>query len=225
MKMIKVGLADEHRLFLDGLELILREDEYYNYEIVGRAHSGPDLLEMVSVEPMDVLITDIRLPEKDGLDLLARLKELQEGISILVITMYDNTKYIKKAFQSGSQGYILKRYGKKGLFEAIHEILGGNNHMGEEVSIAPQENPLKKENGIGNGWSREDTFILKHYLTERELEVLSHIALAKNNKEIAKDLYISDQTVSVHRKNIMRKLDVSNTAGLIKIAMDHQLVE
>ncbi len=224
MNKIKVGLADEHNLFLDGMELILQEDIQYDYEIVGRAVSGPDLLEMVSAQPMDLLITDIRLPDKDGLDLLSKLKELQEQIKILVVTMYDNTKYIKKAFKSGAEGYILKRYGQNGLFEAIHEIMGGNNHMGEEVTIAPQENPLEKENGTGNGWDHEDTFILKHYLTKRELEVLSHIALAKNNKEIAKDLYISDQTVSVHRKNIMRKLNVSNTAGLIKIALDHGLV-
>ena len=221
MRTIRVVIADSHKLFAEGIKAILELNDQTSFRVIGRAFSGSGLLEMVTDIQVDLILMDIRLPDRDGLDILPEVKDMVGDARIIMVSMYNSPKFIKSAFQFGADGYILKDCDSDELFEAIGYVLNGDTYMGTGVRIAPPRNRVA--NGEDH-WQLEDTFLLKNYLTRRELEILTQIAQAKNNKEIAQALYISDQTVSVHRKNIMRKLHVSNTAGLIKIALDHGLV-
>lgn len=228
---INIGLADEQEIFTEGLKLLIANnlDPEYSYNVLWEVHNGQDLLSKLEEEPVDLLFLELCLPKKDGLDLIPMIKEIknengsENGIRICVLSQYADSKFVKEAFQNGADGYILKQNSCQEFYQAIPEILSGVPYMGNKVSIGPQ-------NGLSNGspkrqeFQKEDSFLVKHSLTKRESEILAQIALAKNNKDIARDLYISDQTVSVHRKNIMRKLNVSSTAGLIKVAMKHGLV-
>jgi DNA-binding NarL/FixJ family response regulator len=222
MDRIDVVIADENILFVEGLKSLLINELDNDFEIIGQAVSGPALMDLLSENCPDLLIMDVKLPERDGLDIIPSIRNLYPNIRILVVSCYGHSKFVKSAFHGGVDGYILKNNDLSELNRAIRELQDGRTYMGEGVSIAP--NRLNNKKQYNSEWDLEDAFLLKNYLTKRELEILTQIAMAKNNKQIAKELFISDQTVSVHRKNIMRKLNVSNTASLIKIALDHGLV-
>ena len=222
MDRIDVIIADENVLFIEGLKSLLKHECPLDIQILATANSGPQLVTVLEEEKAHLLILDVKLPERDGISLIPSLRNLHPSMRILVITSFGHSKFVKNAFHGGTDGYILKTNTLKELNRALEEIMDGNTYMGAGVNIAP--NRRSQSPSYENDWELEDAFLLKNYLTKRELEILTQIALAKNNKQIAKELYISDQTVSVHRKNIMRKLNVSNTASLIKIALDHGLV-
>ena len=222
---VTIGLADEQRIFTEGLKLLIlsHQNGEVSSEVRWTVDNGDDLLKNLGEEPVDLLFMELCLPKKDGLDLIADIKDRFEDTRLCILSQYHESKFVKEAFKNGADGYLLKQNSCQEIYNAIPEILNGVPFMGDNVSIGPQ-------NGLSNGspkrklFQKEDSFLVKHSLTKRESEILEQIALAKNNKDIAKDLYISDQTVSVHRKNIMRKLNVSSTAGLIKVAMKHGLV-
>ncbi|MEL6925134.1 MAG: response regulator transcription factor [Bacteroidota bacterium] len=220
MQSVKIVIADDHQLFSEGIKNLLRKSEAFDFEIVGEAATGSSLLTLLRrIEP-DVLLLDLNMPEQDGLSVLEAIKGKYKDMRILALTMYDDAKLVKSAFKAGVDGYMLKSSDPYELIDAIAEVLQGKTYIGEGVEL------------IANGYSRgpfsnksfEDKFIKKYNLTKREIEILRLITQALSNKQIAKELFISDQTVSVHRKNIMRKLGVSNTAGLIKLAYDNSLV-
>ena len=219
---IRVFVADENVLFVEGLKHLLNEVPNVDLDVVGSTHDGNEVLDAIKLYKPDLFITEVKLINRDGLDLIPAVRESYPDLHIMVISAFSHSKFVKNAFHGGTDGYVLKSNKKSDLFDGIAEVLAGNTYMGTDVRIAP--NPRAQSPDYQNNWELEDAFLLKNYLTKRELEILTQIALAKNNKQIAKELFISDQTVSVHRKNIMRKLNVSNTASLIKIALDHGLV-
>ena len=222
MDTVKIVIADDHHLFVAGLQTILKGTETFISDVVGIAHDGTALVALLKRTKPDLLILDLNMPERDGLDVLANIRKDYPAMKILALTMYDESKIVKSAFKSGVDGYLLKNVGKEGLERAIAEVLKGNTFLGEGVRLNAILETVPKHTEANMFY--EDRFIKKYNLTKRELEILRLISQALSNKEIAKELYISDQTVSVHRKNIMRKLGVSNTAGLIKIAIDNSLV-
>jgi len=224
MENIKVLIADDHQLFIAGLKAILGDNEEYNCEIVGIAHDGEVVLEMLKEKDPDLLILDLNMPEKDGLDVIEIVRSQNKKIRILALTVYDESKIVKSAFKSGVDGYILKNVGMDELWKAISEVMAGRTFLGKGVQLNTTIEELKRKIEAQSRFPSEDKFIKKYNLTKRELEILKLITHALSNKEIGKVLYISDQTVSVHRKNIMRKLGVSNTAGLIKLAYDNSLI-
>ena len=218
---VSVVIADDHQLFIAGLRTILKDINGYEMELLDIANTGEELIKILKHKEPDLLILDLNMPERDGLDVLGSIRERYEELKILALTMYDESKIVKSAFKSGVDGYVLKSTGKEELLRAIGEVLEGKTYMGKGVSLNSIIEGSRKSD---SDFQFEDRFIKKYNLTKREIEILRLISQAMSNKEIAKELYISDQTVSVHRKNIMRKLGVSNTAGLIKIAYDHSLI-
>ncbi|MEM6318996.1 MAG: response regulator transcription factor [Bacteroidota bacterium] len=215
---IRIIIADDHALFLDGLKRILSETELFNFDIVGTATSGHEVVRMVKLNKPHIVFLDLNMPGKDGVVVLEEIRAWNKEIKVVVVTMYDKGKIVKSAIKAGCKGYILKMYGQQELFAAVESILSGETYIGKGIDFNSQGVSTKEDVRF------DDSFIRKYKLTKRELEILRLISQALSNKQIGKELFISDQTVSVHRKNIMRKLGVSNTAGLIKVAYDNSLI-
>lgn len=200
---------------------MLKRTRKLNLEVAGHAADGKSLMKILPQHLPDILLLDLNLPDEDGLDLIPEIRKRYKDVRIIVLTMYDDPKLVKTARKRGAQGYVLKSCDREELLQALACVSEGECYYAEELASV-------------NGRSRSDVnlqervyvdkFVRKHHLTKRELEILQLIAQALSNKEIAGQLFISDQTVSVHRKNIMRKLGVSNTAGLVKVAYDNSLV-
>jgi DNA-binding NarL/FixJ family response regulator len=220
MDTVRIVIADDHQLFIEGIKIILSRADNFQFEIIGEAHSGKDLLELLKEVQPDLLLLDLNMPEGDGLNMLSIVKKKYKSMQVLALTMYDDVKLVRTAFNEGVDGYILKSTGKLELLEAIDEIIDGGRFFGDGVKI----HVMSEDQRAALPSKFDDKFVKKYNLTKREIEILRLITLALSNKEIAKKLFISDQTVSVHRKNIMRKLQVSNTAALIKMAYDNSLV-
>jgi len=197
---VKVVIAEDHQIFVEGLRTILSSSEERKFEVVAIAGTGKELV-----------------------GLIPKLKNKYPDLRIIALTMFDDPKIVKSAFKSGLDGYLLKGNPIDEIFEAVDEVIEGRTYLGDGVII----NLLPGEEGPK---SKKDTtafvhkFMQKYHLTSREIEVLQLISQALSNKQIAQALFISDQTVSVHRKNIMRKLGVSNTAALLKLAYENDLV-
>ncbi len=222
MRTVKTYIADDHHLFVAGLKTVLKESKDFDFSIIGTAHNGNELMTMLKSGGADLLLLDLNMPEKDGLDVLSTIREQFAGLKIIALTNYDEVKLVKAAFKAGVDGYVLKNVGIPELIHAIDEVLEGRTYVGKGVKL--NKNHFAKQEPTAQQSVFIDKFIKKYNLTKRELEILRLIAQALSNKEIAKELFISDQTVSVHRKNIMRKLGVSNTASLIKISYDNSLI-
>lgn len=227
MHIINTIIADDHQIFVEGLQQLLLRRADYRYRIIGTAFDGREALHQIKHHKAeaDLLILDLNMPGMDGLEVLEALGSEKKHLKILVLTMHDEPRLVREAIKAGADGYMLKREGAEELFQGINEIMSGNRFLGKGLVLHQAE---EKEGSAEKLLSRkhlfEDGYILKYNLTKREMEILRLITKAKSNKEIGKTLFISDQTVSVHRKNIMRKLGVTNTAGLIKVAYENSLI-
>jgi DNA-binding NarL/FixJ family response regulator len=221
MTMYKILIGDENKLFVEGLKCIIREHFTFAHDCL-EGNTGPEVMDQFYRTTPDVVLMNVKLPEVDGISLIKEMKKINESVHIIIISEYDQPKFIKIAFQGGADAYLLKSNSLVDFKNCIESVLNGSTYMGEGVSVGPLHR--KKAAFYENNWSKEDAFIMKNNLTKREVEILGRIADAKNNKEIAEELYISDQTVSVHRKNIMKKLNVSSTASLIRLAQDYGII-
>jgi len=222
---IRFLIADDHQIFIEGVKVVLQKCEGFKCFIAGEANTGNSLLKMANQIEADVLLLDLNLPDMDGLEVLHHLKERGSKKRVIVLSIYDESKIVKAAFKAGADAYVMKGSNVRELYEAIKAVM-------EDKTFISQGLSLTNDTGMNSRFlqqgklsvSFDDRFIKKFGLTKRELEVLKLVGKALTNKEIAKELYISDQTVSVHRKNIMRKLGVSSTAGLIKLAFENNLL-
>ena len=217
MDKYSILIADDHVLYAEALSAILGLNDDPVFEVLGVVHSGNHLLSKMDRYSPDCILLDLNMPDGAGLDVLPVLKKNYPGSRVLVVTMYDDTKFIKEVFKAKGDGYFLKSNPYLELVEAIRLVMDGETYLSNGLKVFPKEITDNGDEAF------DDDFQLIHRLTPRELEILQLISLAKSNKQIADELYISDQTVMVHRKNIMRKLSVTNTAGLIKFALDHDL--
>ncbi len=224
MEVVRTLIADDHPIYRKGLKNILQHFRQPSFKLVGEAANGSEALQLLSGNPVDLLLLDMNMPVMDGLQLLEALAAEPERPRVVVLSMYDSPKLIRSALKHGADAYLLKDRSTNELLEAVRTVFAGETFTGEGVFLH-QRNGRKQTVAKSKGQVVfRDQFLRKHSLTKRELEILHLITQAMNNKEIGKALFISDQTVSVHRKNIMRKLGVSSTAGLIKTAYDNSLV-
>ena len=221
MQLVKTLLADNHRIFLEGLKSVLNKDSDFRHDIVGCTSSGKKLVELWREHQPELLIMDLNLMEKHGLEAIGEIRKMgSKEPFILVFTGYQDMKILREVLDRGANGYLPKYKGAMDLYEAIRTVFAGKIYRSEPV----QSNTGKPLfDAGGRNALLAEVFVKKHRLTKRETQILSLISQAMSNKEIGRKLFISDQTVSVHRKNIMRKLGVRSTAGLIKMAYDHCL--
>lgn len=222
MRCLDVLVADDHPIFVEGLQAILSRPGggKFAYNIRGVARTGLQITDWLRHSNPDLLLLDLNLPETDSLKILPALKKWSTQTRVLVMTMFDDPRVVKAAFKAGVYGYMLKSGSQVELLQAIEQVIEGHTYLGKGVALDNMHNVAENRN---NGLP-DKQFARTYGLTRREIEIMQHIGKALSNKEIADQLFISDQTVSVHRKNIMRKLHVNSTASLIKIAFEHHLV-
>lgn len=224
MQIVKTLIADQHPIFLKGLETVLQQLDNPKIEILASLNDGETAIRFLETHPVDLFIFELNLPGKDGFELLQYISKQAIPVSTILLSTYDTPKFIRTAFKAGADGYVLKNEDISGLAKGIFEVtVKGNAFMGQGVNLNKTAMMMRRPT-IAPKYRTADGFLKRHSLTKRELEILGLITQALSNKEIGKTLYISDQTVSVHRKNIMRKLGVSNTAGLVKAAYEHCLL-
>lgn len=222
MSAIKCVLVDKQSIFKTALKAFLENSESLNLSVSDDESTAEGLMLFLHKNlSTDLVILDLNLPDEDGLELIPRIRKQFKHVRILVLTAYGDYKFVGQALKNGADGYILKSNSMDELFEGIEEVMEGHTFLASGLHITPPNGKALTSHKKSN---YEDRFVIKQKLTTREHEVLELITQAKNNKEIAKELFISDQTVGVHRKNIMRKLGVRNTINLIKFALENQLV-
>lgn len=222
MQILRTIVADDHPIFLEGLKSVLNKHPKFEIKIIAQARNGSELIDILRHNDADLLVMDLNMPGKDGLEVLNDIPRNRKGMRIIAITMYDDIKIVKAAFKAGVDGYILKGNEILELYQAISKVVEGETFMGVNVGVGQLKSSGDLKPAADTLYA--DRFTKKYNLTRREIEILRLISDALSNKEIASKLYISDQTVSVHRKNIMRKLGVSNTAGLVKVAYNNSLL-
>lgn len=214
--MYRIFLADDHTLIRQGLRRILEEN--HGYRVIGETGDGMQIVPLVKKLEPDAIILDISMPNLRGIEAISKIRGVDKKIKILVLTMHRNEDYVYECLVSGAHGYILKEDADSELVAAMEAIRRDNIF----VSSSFAEEVIREFVGKKRETQKKKP---RQVLTNREQEVLRLIAEGMPNKEVAKELSISVRTVEHHRLNIMRKLDVSNVAGLIKYAVKTRLID
>lgn len=212
---IGIYIVDDHKIFRDGIiSLINYEDDM---KVIGSAGSIEEFMGNILNHSPDIILMDISLKDGEGTNAATWLKEQGSDAKILILSMHRDEKYVKKVIDSGANGYLLKDAGTEEMLKAIKTVYDGHPFYSPEIM-----NTMVKQLVTGNSPKKE---LAGQKLTRREVEVLKLIAEENSNQEIADLLFISIRTVNTHRTNLMNKLKVKNTAGLVRYAIKNGITE
>lgn len=213
--MIRLMLVDDHAVLRDGLKNIVGMES--DIEVVGEAVNGGEAIGKVEEFMPDVILMDINIPVRNGIEVTGLIKGIYPSIKILILTMYNHEEYFLSAIREGADGYLLKDAPSDHVIDAIRAVAKGQSVIHPSMTKKFLNfTPTKKE--IGAVEKKESL------LTEREKDVLLCLVKGMNNKEIAQDLFISDKTVKIHVSNIFKKLEVKSRSQVVIYAVQNQLV-
>lgn len=213
---IRIIIVDDHQMFLEGLCALLQGEP--QVKVVDVALNGRQLLEKIKDVEIDVVVSDINMPEMDGIELSKQLKKEYPKIKTLILSTHNDAQMVGKCIQNDVDGYLLKNAEKQELLKALTTIVEGEKYFAEEVKSEYMKTVFSE-----GGVTKEKESLAP--LSRREKEILVHIAMELTTQEIAEKLFISQNTVNTHRKNLMSKLNAKNTAGLVKYAIQQGLLE
>ena len=213
---IKIHLADDHQVLIDGLSNLLQTVP--NFEVAGSSLDGTTVFNDVVLDEADILILDISMPKKDGIETLKEFKEKDSTCKVIILSSYDDLKIIKEVMKLGAKGYLTKNCAGENIIEAVEAVYQGQEYFSdavrEKIFNTFKDNPKLNQNAV----------IENPILSPREMEIIILIALEYSGKEISEKLFISSHTVETHRKNIMKKLNIKSTIGLVKYALRNNLI-
>ncbi len=204
---IKLFIVDDHFMVIEGIHSLLQNEK--DIEWMGHATNAASCLAFLHQQKPDVILMDINLPDKSGIELCSEVKELYPGIHILGLSTFNQQSFIEKMMSNGASGYVIKNATQQELMEAIHTVVKGKQFLSFDAALA-----LRKPNTETN----------VPVITRREKEVLELIAEGMTNNEIAQRLFIGTTTVDTHRKNLLTKFEAKNTASLIRIAAQQKII-
>lgn len=215
---IRIHLADDHQVLVDGMKSLLHTIS--NFEVIGFSLDGSTLFDEVTKNKADILVLDINMPEKDGIEVIREFAVKGFPCKVIILSSYDDLKLIKEVMKLGVSGYLTKKCAGENIVEAIQAVSNGEEYFCKSV-----------REKIFNTFTKDIPKINKYdhkvnsVLTGRELEIITLISLEYSGKEISELLFISTNTVETHRKNIIRKLEAKNTIGLVKYAIKNNLIK
>lgn len=211
--MTKIIIADDHNMFLEGLISLLRNVP--DIVVVAKAANGKELIELLDENPADIVVLDISMPEMDGVEVTKIIRKKYPHLKILILSTHSNSQIIAKLIRLGANGYLLKNAEKDELLYAIKKINSGENYFSQEVTNIHKEFESNLKNNLSSTTE----------LSNREKEILILIAKQLTAAEIAEKTFISLNTVNTHKRNLLSKLNVKNTAGLVKYAIELGLLD
>jgi two-component system, NarL family, response regulator NreC len=215
MSLIRILLVDDHAILRAGLRSLLAD--YADMEVVGEAGDGATALERVNELKPDVVVMDVAMPGMNGLTATRQISQDHPEIKILILTQYSNREYVLPLLRAGASGYVLKQAVDTELVTAIRAVARGESFLYPPVAKLVLEAYLKDPTGAS-----DDPYM---GLTEREREILVHVARGRSTREIAEMLHISPNTVDVHRARLMQKLELHNVAEITSFAVRRGLLE
>lgn len=214
---IRIYLADDHQVLIDGMLSMLKTNP--KFEVAGYSLNGENLVEDVEKSKADVLVMDINMPIKDGIEVLREFATKGFSCKVIILSSYDDVKIIKEVLKLGANGYLSKQSAGENIIEAINVVANGEEYFSQSIrdrifesfSKIPQQSYISEAMPLSS-------------ITERELEVLKLITMEYSGTQISEELNISTNTVETHRKNLIKKLNVKTTIGLVKYALKHNLI-
>jgi len=212
---MRIFVTDDHEMYLEGLALLLGKQP--DMEVKGTALTAEDLLAALPAQEIDILLLDVHLPDMEEEDLIVKIRELKPDLRIIYLTLMRGTRYVHKLLKYNIQGYVLKNAPASELYEALRKVHNGGTYFSEEINVLPKDD-------FRDTLTVEDKK-LDIILSKREVEVLKLVCMEFSNLEIANQLFLSISTVETHRKNLIAKLGVNNTVGLVKFALKNNLIK
>ena len=206
----RVLLADDHALVREGLKNVLLQD---GFEVAAEVANGRDAVELARKLRPDVAVLDFSMPLLNGIDAARSMHSISPRIRTILLTMYKEEQYVMEALRAGIKGYVLKTQAAADLLHAIHSVLEGETYLSPGIS----------ENVVRAALNKDEANL--DPLTQREREVLQLIAEGKTNKEVSQEIGMSVKTVESHRRNVMVKLNIHETAGLVRHAIKIGLIQ
>lgn len=212
MEKYKVLLADDHAIIRDGLKQILADTA--DLEVVGEAANGVEVLQQVRLKKWDVLVLDISMPGRNGLDLIHLVKDEQPELPILILSMHHEEQYAVRALHAGASGYITKESDGDLLVAAIRRVAAGGVHISDKVAEL-----------MVRGMRPSGEILPHNLLSDREFQIFNMLVSGLGLTEIATQLSLSVKTISTHKTHILQKMNMANAAELIRYAITHELAE
>lgn len=210
----RIILADDHQILREGIRSILKR--YDNVEVIGEASNGRDALRLVKELSPDVVIMDITMPDMNGIDATRKILALKSGGKIIALSMHHDKHFITEMFRAGASGYLVKDSAFDELEYAIRVVMEGKTYINPQIASLLVDSIVNRPPG-----PHPQAYTL---LTEREREVLQHIAEGMSTKEIAESLHVSTKTIESHRRQVMGKLNIRSVADLTKFAIREGLI-
>lgn len=209
MEPIKLFILDDHRIVIDGITALL--DNQDDFKIVGTSTSCKEALQTLKNLKVDIVLTDINMPEMNGIEFVHSLKRILPDIKILALSMYGEKTTITDMVDAGAHGYVLKNTGRAELFKALSSVYDNKQYYSTDVAAAMHK--------------KDDVVDKRYVLTTREREIVKYVAQGLSHTQIGEKLFISPRTVDTHRTNIMRKFEVKSIAELTKLAIQLKLID
>jgi two-component system invasion response regulator UvrY len=208
--MIKVLITDDHPVVRRGIKQILQEDE--SISIIDEASDGKELVQKIISDEYDVVLLDISLPGRSGLDLISQIKKIRKKTAVLILSIHSEEIYAIKALQFGASGYVTKTSAPEELITAVHKVSRGERYISQTLAEKLTDNILNKIEKP-----------LTQLLSAREMEVLHYLAAGKTIADIASELSLSSKTISTYRERLLEKLKLKTTADLIRYSILEEL--
>lgn len=214
MEKIRVVVADDHHILLDGLKAMLQKQK--DLELAGLYNNGQDLFDDLGNAMPNIALVDINMPALNGIELTGKIKEFYPHVNVIALSMHDDARHIMDMIEAGVSGYLLKNVNDKELMEAIRSVNNGKLYFSSEVAEKITSMVITQQKKLSEPKEAR--------LTDREVEILKLISEEYSNADIARTLFISERTVETHRKNMLRKTNNKTVVGLLKYALEKQII-
>ncbi|MFZ6844795.1 response regulator [Undibacterium sp. RuTC16W] len=210
--MIRILIADDHTIMREGLKRIL--DGIEDIQVVAEAVDGFDTLEKARLGNFDVLLMDLSMPGRSGVDLIRQIKDEMPKLPILILTMHEEEQYAVRAIRAGARGYLTKESAGTQLVTALRKVASGRPYISMEVAEQLAMSAMPADNGLPHT-----------QLSDREFEVFNHLVKGRSITEIGDLLHLSVKTVSTHKTRILQKMGMNNMSDLVQYAISHHLLQ